>query len=229
MRVTDPPYDLVVLVACADLEKLVGAVIERGEEMKCLAPTRFRIVRDPMRDQVCQAPERLVSPFLGDPGCRFLILWDHQGSGRELREAASVEAEVAERLERNGVEPGRVAAIALQPELEVVFPPVWDRVAAIMAQRRSSSVPSESDVLKRLKKQGRVFKDMRTALVAAPKETLEALIACLRMRRSPALYETLGRSLSIRLLKGQEPASRVATALETWFPGRAARGSVGCP
>jgi hypothetical protein len=217
VKVVEAPHDLVVLVACADLERLVEQLLERGEESGCLRETRFRMIRDPMRDQVCNAPERLLAPFLRESQCRFLILWDHQGSGHEAQLPTAVEDDVLDRMVRTGVERDRVAAIAISPELEGVLRPVWLSAQTILATVRKRRLPHDADLLTQLRRMGHEFESATAALNAAPKETLQALIACLGLRWSPALFATLGRELPVPTLKGAAPVSRVASRLESWF------------
>jgi hypothetical protein len=118
---------------------------------------------------------------------------------------------------RCGVGGSRVAAFAIDPELEGVLRPVWAATQSILAAERKRQLPSESDLLRQLRRMGHSFESTAAALDAAPKESLQALIRCLSWRLSPALFATLGRELSIRSLKAAAPASRVATTLERWF------------
>lgn len=61
--------------------------------------------------------------------------------------------------------------------------------------------------------------DIQVALQNRPKETLKAVLHHIRLRHSAALYQTLGRSLSITEMK--TPASgveRLSNCLRSWFP-----------
>ncbi len=62
------PYDLVVLLADADAERFIKAVIDRGIERKCLPTIHWRTVVDPMRDpSVVRRADSLLRAFARPP------------------------------------------------------------------------------------------------------------------------------------------------------------------
>lgn len=216
MIVDTPPYDLVALLACADQLRLLEALVERGQQSGCLRPFRWRLIRDPRRDQVCQVPEQLLEPFLGSGSCRFLIAWDHSGSGREGQAAEMVEREVRERLKRRGVPSEEVAALAFDPELEICFRPVWRRMVDVLAEVREKEAPDDAVILAALTRSGHRAADLDDAFCRFPKELVEAVFEVLSLRRSPMLYATLGQKLSISLLT-LGTLGRFSAPLEGWF------------
>lgn len=217
MIVEEPPYDLVALFACEDQRRLVSSLIERGQQSGCLRELRWRALRDPRRDQLCQRPEALLAPFITRAQCRLLIAWDHEGSGREREEARGVEADVVMRLSRGGVARDNVLAICFEPELESTFSVVWDRVLDLLARERGTAPPEERALVALLRRRGHPAESVAWALERKPKDLLEAAIELVGLRRSPALYEALGAELSIPRLKQDDALGRIARGLEAWF------------
>lgn len=216
MIVDEPPYDLVALFACADQQHLLERLIERGQDSGCLRPLRWRPLRDPRRDQVCQAPERSLAPFKGSNTCRFLVTWDRAGSGREAETVEMTEADVIKRLETRGFRRENVAAISFDPEVEIAFHPSWRNVVCILAEWRHREEPSDLLLIESLGRRGISASSLDDILKTHPKEILEVLLEALQLRKSPALYEQLGRRLSIPRLK-TGVLGRIASVLEAWF------------
>jgi hypothetical protein len=215
--VEDPPYDLVALFACSDSVSFLTQVIERGQASRCLRPIRWRRLRDPMRkDQLCQAPEQTLRPFVGKEPPRFLVVWDHAGSGRETAPAREVEANVRLKVAQCGVPDSRVLAIAFEPELEAVLSPVWRSAVELLAAVRQRPAPEDDAIVRRVSRHG--VSTLPAALERFPKETVEAVVALLQLRRSPALYQTLGEKLSMPALKTGAAVERLTKTLVGWFP-----------
>lgn len=194
------PLDLILLFADKDAENFVCRLIERGVERGCLRPVQWMAVREPMRDaKVVRAPATALGPHIANPTARFVVLWDHQGSGCEHERPDVVEQRVLGELERSGIDRSRAVAIALDPELEVVLVPVWSRVLGELAGLRNQSTPT-------------VPVDPHD-----PKASLgEALRLC-RLRASPALFEDLAGVLSLRGLKTGGGLAKLSVALVEWF------------
>ncbi len=195
--------ELVVLFADADAERFVTKLIARGVARRCLRNFAWQAVRDPMHDaRVATDPAAALGPFLRDEALHFIILWDHHGSGREDVEPSRVEADVKDALSRVGVDKERVAAIAFDPEFEIALVPVWDRVLAELAKKRSllhaaTVTPDEAE----------------------PKQSLRRALNEYRLRASPPLFEELASSLSLERLKMGNAIGRLAEVLVRWFRG----------
>lgn len=221
MIVQEPPYDLVVLSSDSEMKLLIEQLLERGQTGRsCTRPFRWRSIRDPRRDTVWREPDRPLALFLR-MDCSFLILWDHQGSGREGRQPQDLEEEAIGRLTASGVPRDRVLAVAFDPELEISFRPAWPRVKQIVAGERAAEPPDDSKILaeaQRGKPRLRIPDDFDTALALHPKELFEALVRLLRLRRSPPLYAKIGRNVSLRALKRESALSRIANAISGWLP-----------
>jgi len=219
--VQEPPYDLVALFSDTDMQKLFEELIERGQTGRdCTRPFRWRSLRDPQRDTVWREPERPLAPFLRTD-CRFLIVWDHQGSGYEERPHEEVEGLTVKRLTDVGVPEERILTVALDPELEVSFRTAWPKIKRVVAELRGIPAPDDAAILAEAIRSAprlRIPNDLDTALVRNPKELFEALVRLVRLRRSPDLYVRVGKRVSLRALKRDAALSRIAKTISSWFP-----------
>jgi len=219
--VQEPPYDLVALFSDLEMQKLFEKLIERGQTGRdCTRPFRWRSLRDPRRDTVWREPDRPLITFLR-MDCRFLVVWDHQGSGFEGRNRSEIEDLAISRLEATGVARERVLAVAFDPELEVAFRMAWPKVKRVVAEQREISPPEDAIILAEARRSAprlRIPEDFDLALSLYPKELFEALVRLVRLRRSPDLYLRIGERVSLRALKGESALSRIATAISSWFP-----------
>jgi hypothetical protein len=232
------PCRLVVVFSDADMQRFVERFIERGQERGCLERFDWRSIRDSRRDPFVVRPGQcVVCQRASLPLPRLLLLWDHVGSGREEQPPTEVERGVVETLSAQGWPTGHVEAIAVVPELEIALLPVWGRVKAILAAKRSMPAPEDWRVLSRAlrlvqrhRRGESLPDDFCEALRSNPKEVFQGLIDLLNLRLAPQLFEELGEQLSIPTMKGMSSAApgetsssnvaaRVSDVLERWFPG----------
>ncbi len=195
---SDP--ELVVLFADTDAERFVSTLIHRGIESGCLRALKWQAIRDPMRDpQVARSPTVALASFLHVRSARFLVVWDHDGSGREQEEPSSVEESVVRLLVQAGLPKENVAAVAFVPELEVALMPVWDRAIEVLARKRSrlppAMTPSQGD----------------------PKGAFHTALRELRLRPQASLFEELASEISVPRIKNGEAIARMAAHLVSWF------------
>lgn len=195
--------DLVCLVADADADRFLKAIIRRGIERGCIAPIRSRIVIDPMKDSmVVRRADSTLRAFARDPYPRIVVLWDHHGSGREQEDPAAVEASVVATVTRTGIPVENILALAAVPEFETILGPVWQHVALHIANPGPARQPA-------------VAFDAND-----PKGSLTRVAQNAKIRFGPRIFEALGSKLSIPDLKQSSIGSRFADRLEAWFPGR---------
>lgn len=220
MIVEEAPYDLVVLFADQDAKLMFERVIERGQQRGCIRALRWRSLRDPRRDAaVAQDPARVLEPFFGGRS-KVMVVWDHDGSGREGEPPASVEAAATRALTRRGFVAADVLCVALVPELEAVLMPLWDRVAQALVQRRRAPAPSDAAVAGRLARRHGVDASLGLEHFkqSMPKEAWLALVVEAGRQPSARLFEELGDELSIPALKATPAVDRVTKQLQAWFP-----------
>ncbi len=198
----DDIYDLVCLVADADADRFLKAIISRGIERECIAPIRWKIVIDPMKDNmVVRRADSTLRAFARDPHPRIVVLWDHDGSGRETEDPAAVEASVVALVTRTGIPAENILALAAVPEFEAILGPVWSNVARHIGHPRPARQPAvEFDV-------------------NDPKGSLMNVARNASVRWGPRIFHALGDRLSIPDLKQSAIGRRFADRLEAWFPG----------
>jgi hypothetical protein len=200
--VPDEIYDLVCLVADADADRFLKAIIGRGIERGCIAPIRWKVVIDPMKDNmVVRRADATLRAFARDPHPRIVVLWDHHGSGRETEDPATVEASVVALVTRTGIPADNILALAAVPEFETILGPVWANVARHIANPGPAGQPA-------------VAFD-----VTDPKGSLMNVARKASVRWGPRLFHALGEKLSIPDLKQSSIGRRFADRLEAWFPG----------
>lgn len=209
--------ELVVVVADADAEKLLESLLRRGVEGRCLRPFRWVIRRDPMRDSsVCQSPLRALAGVR--PGeSKLLILFDHHGSGREATPARELESEVVGQLLRAGFPAQDAQCVVLEPELEAVIVPAWDRVGELLSARRKVAPPSPDQVLAKAGLPPASARLWSAQLSAQPKECLDGMLRLLRLRHEPAVFADIGKHVSLRTFKQGDAAGRLAASIVRWF------------
>jgi hypothetical protein len=217
----DDAPELFVVVADADVEKLIDRVLKRGVQRKCLRSLRWVIRREPMRDPgVRQSPLRAVPDL--KPGCgKLLVILDHRGCGKDVETPDTVEAELREKVLRAGFGVDDAKCVVLEPELEEVLVPVWDRVAELMAVKRRAKAPSPSQIMARLglsaDDETPVHEAWRAWLAQQPKECFLGLLRSLNLRHQPALYDEIAREVSLPALKEGRAGRRLGDVLVEWF------------
>jgi hypothetical protein len=220
MIVEEPPYDLVVLFADADAQEFFKTLVERGPRQGCMRAIRWRPLRDPRRDaSTWRNAAGTLGPFISG-GAKLVVIWDHEGSGREDRAPEDVERDVKVSLVAAGAIEQAIEAVALVPELEGVLVPAWDRVVGLLAEQRERPVPQEEALLRRLRANlgQNAPEAIEVALRTRPKELLEAVVDLLQLRLHPKLYGRLANGLSLPRIKLGATAKRLSERLEEWFP-----------
>ena len=148
------------------------------------------------------------APFAGSHR-HALVLFDHDGCGRESTAPDALADEVRQRLEASGWV-GRAEAIALAPELEVW---VWsDSPHVAKCLGWSERQPSLREWLAAT---GRWPADQGKP--ANPKRVMEDALREVRKPRSSAIYLDLASKVSLRG-HGEPAFLRFASALRSWYP-----------
>ncbi len=212
-----------MVVADADVEAYLDRVLARGVERHCLRPFKWVIRRDPMRDSgVRRSPLRSV-PDLKPGAGKLLVVLDHHGCGNESEGPEAIEAELVDRFQRAGFARGDARCLVLDPELEEVLVPVWDRAAELMATKRKQSPPPPAQVLAALRR-GRTgpgvnTRDWDATLARQPKECFLTLLRLIGLRHQTALYDEIAREVSLPSMKRGRTGSRLGELLVQWFGG----------
>lgn len=199
--------DLVVLVADKNMEAVMAGLLGRPQSLNIRAIS-FDVFVHPRRDPGCVAgADDFLRPF-GDLYHRALVLFDHEGCGREAVPAETLANEVRERLEKAGW-PDRAEVVIVAPELEA-----WAWTDSPHVARSLGWTAGTPALRAWLVEHGYWQRD--AAKPRQPKAALEAALHQVRKPRSSAIYGDLARSVS---LQGHtEPAFlRLTQALQRWF------------
>lgn len=204
---TQAPLDLIVLVADADAEAGIGALLKRHEALQ-IRPIQFKILRHPGHDAGVyrEAPE-VLRPYLNQASYA-LVIFDREGCGKETLSAVAIENELEKRLFANGWtrhDQPCAGVIVLDPELEVW---VWTKSTHVgrligLSQNLDdflSSVPCNA-----------------AGKPERPKEALQKALRQAKKPASPALYKELAKNVS---LTGHTERAfhKLVSLLRTWFP-----------
>ena len=201
------PTDLVLLVADKNIEYGLRGLLSRPQALG-IRSVRSQIHVHPQRDPACaQKPHEFLRQFAADYS-HALVVFDHQGCGRENRHPIQLEEDVRHLLYANGWE-GRASAIVIDPELEA-----WVFSASPIVEK-SLAWPGTTPLRQWLLSKGLWSQDR--AKPADPKTALETALASLRRPRSSAIYEDLGRMIDFD--ECQDAAfNRLRNVLRQWFP-----------
>lgn len=201
------PTDLVLLTADKNIEHGLRGLLSRPEALGIRAITSTTYVH-PQRDPACA---RKAHEFLRQFAVDYhhaLVLFDHEGSGREERAPTQLEEDVRQQLAANGWE-GRAQVVVIAPELEA-----WVFSASPNVETCLEWV---GPVRLRTWLQDKGLWREERAKPDDPKSALEAALATLRRPRSSAIYENLGRSVGLGQCQ-DHAFNRLRTVLQQWFP-----------
>ncbi|HEY66356.1 MAG TPA: hypothetical protein G4O02_17535 [Caldilineae bacterium] len=198
--------DLIVLVADMDAYWAIRTLLEkRHRSLGIRRDIQFEIVRHPQRDSgVLLHAHEFLRQYLNRAEHALVIL-DREGSGRDQCLAEDLEREIEDRLVRNGWPSDRVAAIVLDPELEVW---VWTRsphVARVIGlnvdalQAVLDSEPARPD-----------------GKPQHPKEALEKALRRSGRPFSARIFQELAENVSLRA--SERAFDKFKYTLQGWFP-----------
>lgn len=200
--------DLVVLLADQNAESAIRGILGRNQSLG-IRPVSYDTFVHPERDPGCL---RRAAEFLRSFSRQYdkaLVIFDHDGCGREQVEAASLEVEVESSVATAGW-PDRVAALVLKPELETW---VWadsPHVAGVLGW-----VDQDTRLEEWLDRAG--FPADSRGKPHPPKEAMERVLRHVRRPRSSALYFELANKVG--LTRCQDAGfQKLHQRLQSWFP-----------
>ena len=207
-RMTQRESDLVVLVSDKDMEWALRGLFSRPAALG-IRPLRYEIYVHPERDPGCL---RNGHTFLRSMSRRFayaMVMFDHEGCGREKNACEQIERDVVDSLERSGWE-SRAAAIVLSPELEV-----WLWSDSPEVDRCLGWWGKQPDLRTYLTEQG--IWPGGALKPADPKKATELSLRKVKKPRSSSLYKQIAESVSLKRC-GDPAFNRFLTILRSWFP-----------
>ena len=201
--------DLIAVVPDGDMEATVRALLARPSDLGIRRIT-FDVKRHLQRDAGCRSAAHDFLRLWLKSFRYAVVLFDHEGCGREQKSREIVETEVEERLEANGWR-NRCSVIVISPELESWVWSESDMVDAVLGwtgriPALREWVRSETDFW-----QGEHAKPKR------PKEAFEAALRKVRTPRSPALFAELAEQ--VPTAQCIDPSfQKLRDVLQRWFP-----------
>jgi hypothetical protein len=200
--------DLIVLVAHNDTRQSIEVLLKRSSALG-IRPISLQLVKHPNRDPGCyQDAQEILRSYIRDTA-HALVVFDHEGSGRETSTRDRVEEDVRNRLAKNGWE-ARAETIVIAPELESW---AWVNLQQLEGVLRwPSSAGRLSDWLR---KEG--FLADGDTKPSRPKEALRAILRVTRRPVSAAIFGSLASTLSFSSCADPAFSSMLGT-LRRWFP-----------
>jgi len=208
MTATALPRDLIVLVADRNMQATVQGVLQRTKALG-IRDLTADVRRHPGTDAGCRDAGVTYLAAFTTQYHHALLMFDHEGCGREDIPPDELAAAIDQSLARAGWQ-DRAKTIVLVPELDIW---VW------------SDSPHVDEVLG--------WKDRQPALrqwladnryltagqtkPARPKEALEAALKLVKKPRSSALYETLAAKVGLGRCTDRA-FIQLKTTLQAWFP-----------
>jgi hypothetical protein len=203
------PTDLIAIVPDGDMEATVRALLSRSADLG-IRPITFDVRRHVQRDAGCRSDcHNYLRLWLRD--CRYaMVLFDHEGSGRQQTMRAALEAEVEATLNANGWR-DRCAVVVIAPELEA-----WVWSGSPVVDEIMGWYGRDPSVRKWLQSETSYWTAGR-AKPEQPKEAVEAALRKARQQRSPSLYEDLAGRVPIE--RCTDPSfGKFRAVLRRWFP-----------
>ena len=200
--------DLVVLVADKDMRLTLRGVLSRPLAVG-IRPIAFDIYTHYEHDGACATEGVSFLSRFSRTHAHGLLLFDHEGSGREDSARVEIQEALNYDLSVAGWD-GRAQAIVITPELEAWVwsdSPHLDEVTGWKGRN-----PSLREWLRRSGhlREGEV-KPSR------PKEAFRAALRQTRVPRSSALFEMLAERVSLRRCE-DESFLELSNTLRAWFP-----------
>jgi len=198
--------DLFILVADKNSEFALKGALARPEALG-IHPIQFEIRPHVGRDGGARKTGAEVLALQKRQYHHGLLIFDFEGSGTDLPDAHSLEAELDAKIARLWSDSAK--AIVIDPELDIW---VWGSDNAIEA---AIDWPAGKRLREWLHEQGFAFDANEKPI--RPKEALEAALNIPKQPRSSALYQHIASSISLARCK-DAAFVRLKQRLQEWFP-----------
>ena len=197
--------DLVVLVADTDAEWTVRTLLEHRYHALGIRTIAFKVFRHPQRDAgVFLHAHEFLRDYVGQAS-HAMVLLDLEGSGRETLLPSEMEAQIEDKLSRNGWAPEQIAAIVLEPELEIWVWAPSPHVAEVVGLEAAAL----QHILEQTPRRAH-GKPQR------PKETLLRALHQSKRPFSARLFQELAQRVSLRC--SERSFVKFRDTLQRWFP-----------
>lgn len=187
-----PKRSLVVLTADLDMENTVKGILARGKALgirEFVEDRDVKFVRHPNRDAGCNKSADSFLRMFSSQFERALVFFDRDGSGAEKCSAEEIEADVENRLSKNGWD-DRARVVAIDPELEAW---VWSLSPNVDLELGwKNHIPTLRDWLTQ---EG--FLTPKQVKPLHPKEAMESALRKVGVSRSASIYYKLASKVSL--------------------------------
>lgn len=200
--------DLVLLVADKDMEYALRSMLERTQSLQ-IRSIKAEFFVHPQHDPACaRQGVAYLSPFAAQ--FRYgLLMFDHEGSGRENTERRALQREINGEFERSAW--GRRArTVVIAPELEAWIWNASPHVADVAGWKGRDPSLREWLIAQGWLKQ-------EQAKPERPKEAFLAALQEARTVRSASLYQQMAKRVSLKRCR-DEACLELKRVLQTWFP-----------
>ncbi len=199
--------DILVLTADKRAELMLKTLMDRLAKSEKIREFDFDVIAHPRRDPgVANQSVEYVRPYIKD--YRFLlVLFDHEGSGKEKKAKLDLELQIEKELDNNGWQ-DRNACILFEPELES-----WLWVNKVHLHQVMDWEHQE-DVYQWIKTKGFSFINSKPV---RPKEAFYSALKFQDIPRSPSLYVTIARQADYK--NCIDPSfQKFINTIRTWIP-----------
>ena len=200
--------DVVFLVADRNIEAAVEALLGRPASL-AIRPVEAAVRTHPEKDPGCYLGAHDFLRAFQDLYAHAIVIFDREGCGKEGECRETLEADVEDRLARNGWG-ARAKAVVIDPELESW---VWSDSPEVDNVLGWSG---RSPRLRRWLTEGEFLRKDEVK-PARPKEAMEAALRLVGKARSSAIYRELAERVSLRRCTDSAFQKLIST-LQTWFP-----------
>ena len=201
--------DLVVLAADKDMEHALKGLFTRPEALD-IRPIAADILVHPQHDPACA---RRGVAFLSNLSERYrygLLIFDHEGSGREQERTEDLQESLNEDFARSAWG-DRAKAIVLSPELEA-----WIWSDSPHVEEVTGWKGRQPPLRRWLTDQGWLREN--EVKPVHPKEAFQAALREARRPRSSSLYQQIAEKVSLRRCKDRS-FLEFKDVLRSWFSG----------
>ena len=200
--------DLVVLVADKSMECAVAGVLDRPQSLGIRGLIHKELVH-PYHDPGCCTDAHNFLKSCASSYAHALVMFDHEGCGRESASVKQLEQEVEGRLSESGWG-DRARAVVIAPELEAWFWSDSPHVDEVVGWRDTTV-----NLRTWLVQQG--FLADREVKPERPKETLDKALRQTNKRHSSSLFAEIAGKVGLE--RCQDPSfHRFRDILREWFP-----------